>query len=641
MTKHNRLRFSVKKSFLFTLAAMTVMSTLSTFFTSPAQANSALGFIPGHIMSDSVMRQKSSMNTTQIQSFLNSKGVNCTSGSNCLKNYKQNGKTAAQIIHEVSQEFSINPRVLIVLLQKEVGLVTMHNPESWRYRTATGYGCPDSTPGVCDTRYYGFTNQLRWSATMFDAILRNSPTWYAPYVVGANDILYHPHNNCGTKRVNIQNRATAALYSYTPYVPNQAAINAGYGTGNSCSSYGNRNFYLYFTDWFGSTGNQTLKVTAYDNTTDQSGEMARIGFSLSSKPTHSVTISYAVSSPSNAELVRSTGKLVISPNNWNNPSANTIVVRGKNNTSLKGTFEYQLVPTAGLSSQDKRFSSIVASALPKVDLLQQLANNRHVYRLYSETTQKHTFTASRLEYDSLVKEGWRGEGVRFSYCEAGDVTIARATNTTTGEHRFVQATSSNISSISQLGFSDISLDLSGSTYGDVPVYWRYDATNQRSIYTTNPNEATGSPWQDMGIAFTTCSNDSQPVFRLYRPSNTSHFYTTSRSERNSIVSSGQYRYEGNGFYTCANGSSPVYRLYRRSNNAHFYTSSNTERQSIMKNQYRDEGVKFYLCNDASRNVYRLYRSNTLSHFYTTSSSERNSLSSSGLYRDEGLKLRAK
>ena len=218
-----------------------------------AFANSALKFNAANIMSDQVMRNKSSMSVSQVQSFLNAKGVNCTSGSNCLKNYRQNNKSAAQIIYETGQRYNINPQVLIVLLQKEVGIVTMNNPESWRYRTAAGYGCPDSTPGVCDSSYYGFSNQMKWAATMFDAILRNSPTWYAPYVVGQNNILLHPYNNCGTQRVNIQNRATAALYSYTPYVPNQAALNAGYGTGDRCSSYGNRNFFTYFTDWFGST----------------------------------------------------------------------------------------------------------------------------------------------------------------------------------------------------------------------------------------------------------------------------------------------------------------------------------------------------------------------------------------------------
>jgi putative cell wall-binding protein len=66
-------------------------------------------------------------------------------------------------------------------------------------------------------------------------------------------VLYNPNSGCGSTPVYIRNSATAALYYYTPYQPNAAALKAGYGIGDSCSSYGNRNFYNYFTDWFGST----------------------------------------------------------------------------------------------------------------------------------------------------------------------------------------------------------------------------------------------------------------------------------------------------------------------------------------------------------------------------------------------------
>ncbi len=239
-----------KTVFIFgAILLMGILATsLYTFKSNYAVARQA--FNAENIMSDQVMRHQS-MTTAEIQRFLDSKGVECTSGNNCLKNYRQNGKNASQIIYEIGQQYRINPQVLIVLLQKEAGLVTINNPATWRYNSATGYGCPDSTPGVCNSTYLGFTNQLRWAATMFDAILRDSPTWYAPYIVGSNRILYHPHNDCGTQRVNIKNRATAALYSYTPYVPNRAALNAGYGTGDRCSSYGNRNFFNYYTDWFG------------------------------------------------------------------------------------------------------------------------------------------------------------------------------------------------------------------------------------------------------------------------------------------------------------------------------------------------------------------------------------------------------
>jgi hypothetical protein len=54
--------------------------------------------------------------------------------------------------------------------------------------------------------------------------------------------------------VFIENQATANLYIYTPYTPNSAALAAGYGSA-PCGAYGNRNFFLYFSDWFGSPSN--------------------------------------------------------------------------------------------------------------------------------------------------------------------------------------------------------------------------------------------------------------------------------------------------------------------------------------------------------------------------------------------------
>ena len=67
-----------------------------------------------------------------------------------------------------------------------------------------------------------------------------------PYVVGNNTILYNPNASCGSSNVFIQNGATAALYSYTPYQPNQSALNAQYGLGDACGAYGNRNFLSVF-----------------------------------------------------------------------------------------------------------------------------------------------------------------------------------------------------------------------------------------------------------------------------------------------------------------------------------------------------------------------------------------------------------
>jgi len=253
-----------------------------------AEALQASDFVAGNIMSDNVMTNKDSMSVSQIQSFLNSKVPTCdTQGLQtsefggrdingdgrvqrwewakdrgydppftCLKDFSEGGKSSAQIIYDVSQEFSINPQVLIVLLQKEQALVTdtWPIPGSSQYRTATGYGCPDNEP--CDSEYFGLTNQLEWSGRMFRAILNDSPTWFTPYELGTNFIQYNPSSSCGGSNVNIVNRTTQALYNYTPYQPNNAVLDWKFNGGSypsSCGAYGNLNFFVYFSEWFGST----------------------------------------------------------------------------------------------------------------------------------------------------------------------------------------------------------------------------------------------------------------------------------------------------------------------------------------------------------------------------------------------------
>ena len=261
-----------------------ILAVLSLGITFTPQASASSGFNAGRIVDDSVFTNKSSMSVDAIQSFLNSKVTACdTSGSQqsemnnngvpdynsngsiqrwewgkykynqttfpCLRDYKQNNVSSAQLIYNASQNYSINPQVLIVLLQKEQGLITDTWPLDIQYRSATGYGCPDTA--ACNSQYYGLANQINWAAKMFRAILDNSPNWYTPYVLGDNYIQYNPNSSCGGSTVTIQNRSTQALYNYTPYQPNQAALDAGWGTAN-CGAYGNRNFYLYFTNWFGS-----------------------------------------------------------------------------------------------------------------------------------------------------------------------------------------------------------------------------------------------------------------------------------------------------------------------------------------------------------------------------------------------------
>lgn len=225
-------------------------------------------FNPARIIDDGPFFNKNTMNTGDIQNFLNAKVPNCRSGYTCLKNYSQSfpttaadsycggisggTKSAANIIFDVAQACGVNPQTILVLLQKEQSLVTDDWPVDIQYRSATGFGCPDTA--ACDSQYYGFFNQVYRAARQFKRYVA-LPTQYN-YAAGRTSFIgYNPNSGCGGSNVAIQNGATAALYNYTPYQPNPATLAANPGQTVNCGAYGNLNFWRYFNDWFGpSTG---------------------------------------------------------------------------------------------------------------------------------------------------------------------------------------------------------------------------------------------------------------------------------------------------------------------------------------------------------------------------------------------------
>ncbi|MEY3587143.1 MAG: hypothetical protein RJB32_439, partial [Actinomycetota bacterium] len=245
-------------------------------------------FDPGLIISDSVFFDFGSMTLPQIQAVLDSKVAECRATDpaiDCLKNYKtaipetpatapgevgpckaiaaKPSATAAEIIYEIANACGINPKVLIVTLQKEQGLVSSTKPTEYMYRAAMGFGCPDSDPGICGKVYTGLFNQVYRAAKQFRwyGNPAGSFTYWKPGRTVA--MRYNPKSSCGTKSFELKSQATANLYYYTPYTPNSAALNNLYGTGDSCSAYGNRNFWRFYHDWFGSPigGGYLLKAT--------------------------------------------------------------------------------------------------------------------------------------------------------------------------------------------------------------------------------------------------------------------------------------------------------------------------------------------------------------------------------------------
>ena len=146
----------------------------------PAEAANAAWFNPGQIISDSAFYTAGTMSVADIQRFLNGKVAVCRADPTrpgCLKDYRlstpavtgtagrcaslpaKTNISAAEIIHDVSIACGISPKVLLVKLQKEQGLVTSTNPSPRAYEFALGMDCPD-TPAGCSAASAGFFWQL-------------------------------------------------------------------------------------------------------------------------------------------------------------------------------------------------------------------------------------------------------------------------------------------------------------------------------------------------------------------------------------------------------------------------------------------------------------------------------------------------
>lgn len=222
-------------------------------------------FDPGDIISDGQFFNGNAMSESEVQSFLDEQGAAC-SGAECLKSktfdttdepvdeycdaYKgAKGETAAAIITKSAKACGISQKVLLTVLQKEQHLVTATTITDFQYKAAMGLSCPDDAN--CDPQYAGFFKQVFGSAKRYQYYTAHEDR-YGYHANALNYVQYHPNASCGGTNVYIRNKATALLYIYTPYQPNEAALAAGVGEGDSCSSYGNRNFSIIYENWFGS-----------------------------------------------------------------------------------------------------------------------------------------------------------------------------------------------------------------------------------------------------------------------------------------------------------------------------------------------------------------------------------------------------
>jgi len=198
-------------------------------------------FDPNNIISDADLLNYNSMSLPDIQNFLQSKG-------SFLANYyalNAHGttKTAAEIIYDATHNnfdcagvtlsdtpteaekqlkcrkiTTVSPKFILVLLQKEASLIENPNPIQSRLDWATGYGCPDNW--TCNPYYKGFGKQVNSAALQFLAYVQEQYKY--AYRAGETYTFTNPYGTISKEPVIVTpvNKATAALYNYTPHVYN-------------------------------------------------------------------------------------------------------------------------------------------------------------------------------------------------------------------------------------------------------------------------------------------------------------------------------------------------------------------------------------------------------------------------------------
>ena len=237
--------------------------------------SSAFAAPPHRILSDEVLRDSDSMTAAQIQAYLNkqpgrlkslvtsdydttitvsasSPNVNLTPDTDGVK------KPASLIIWEACQQWDINPKVMLTMLQKEQSLLTRTSLKSTTLARAIGAGCPNGTTN----RYPGFGNQMWHGARLLDGYGEGRVKYVA---------LYYP----GIRYWDIYRRPKVAIYPYSIATYKLYVYNP--------SISGNTSFWNIYRSRFGNPIWPAVTRSTVTRITGRSSVKARRGLTLRGK----------------------------------------------------------------------------------------------------------------------------------------------------------------------------------------------------------------------------------------------------------------------------------------------------------------------------------------------------------------------
>jgi hypothetical protein len=169
---------------------------------------------------------------------------------------------------------------------------------------------------------------------------------------------------------------------------------------------------------------------------------------------------------------------------------------------------------------------------------------------------------------------------------------------------------------------------SGTLSYSTTYYWRMRHQDSQSAW---------SEWSD-SRSFTV--DRYSPVYRFWKPADNTHFFTIKESEKDKLINnySSICTYEGVAYYAYVKdqppaGTLPVYRFWKPSDDTHFYTIKESEKQKLIDNyshMFTYEGPAYYAYGIAQHPlgtlpVYRFWKPSGNTHFFTIRESEKDKL----------------
>ena len=304
-------------------------------------------FDKNDVVSDEALLDKDALTSTQIQAFLESTPWKTKS---VLADYTEGGQSAAQIITTVSQKYGVNPIALLVRVQMEQSLLYKATAPDSTIAIAFGCGCPHSS--ICSAKYEGFANQADCAAGTLSRSITAATTSTGTASGWKKGAVKMTVDNVN---VNPANAATAALYTYTPYVGEAGGGAAGVGGASLHKSVWDKvTTTLAYVPGTASTTTASATTTAVDAGTDAStddatedptdddttGTTARPDAGLASTTTTTTTKS---SSTADDAILLSGG---------NAPPTSNNVPLPQSSGSHKSSSSSSATPTSGSASAD-------------------------------------------------------------------------------------------------------------------------------------------------------------------------------------------------------------------------------------------------------------------------------------------------